>query len=229
MGMTRAKSLLEVKEGLTFLDVIAAQVLELRRAHGTRLPLVLMNSFYTREESLAALRRHEGVQADVALDFVQNKEPKVLAEDLMPVELAPRPEPGVVPAGARRPVHGPGHERHARKPAAAGLRVRVRVELRQPRRRARSAHPVLVRGRGDPVPDGGDRPDRGGPQGRPPGGAASGRAPGAARDRPDPRAPIWTPSRTSPATASSTPTPFGSGCGRWPRCSPNATTCSGCR
>jgi UTP--glucose-1-phosphate uridylyltransferase len=30
MGMTAAKSLLEVKDGLTFLDVIARQVLELR-------------------------------------------------------------------------------------------------------------------------------------------------------------------------------------------------------
>jgi len=31
MGMTRAKALLEVKDGLTFLDIIARQVLELRR------------------------------------------------------------------------------------------------------------------------------------------------------------------------------------------------------
>src|SRR4051794_7345151 len=46
MGMTRAKSLLEVKDGLTFLDLIAKQVLDLRARHGgCRLPLVLMNSF----------------------------------------------------------------------------------------------------------------------------------------------------------------------------------------
>ena len=30
--MTQAKSLLEVKDGLTFLDIIVRQVLELRRA-----------------------------------------------------------------------------------------------------------------------------------------------------------------------------------------------------
>src|SRR5438093_5561207 len=58
MGMTGPKSLVEVKDGLTFLDLAARQVLALRRSSGARLPLVLMNSFYTREASLAALRRH---------------------------------------------------------------------------------------------------------------------------------------------------------------------------
>ena len=44
-----------------------------------------MNSFYTREDSLAALERHPEIEADVPLDFVQNKEPKIQVEDLMPV------------------------------------------------------------------------------------------------------------------------------------------------
>ncbi|HEV2061684.1 MAG TPA: UTP--glucose-1-phosphate uridylyltransferase [Solirubrobacteraceae bacterium] len=99
MGMTRAKSLLEVKEGLTFLDVIVRQVLALREATGARIPLVLMNSFATREESLAALRRHEGVEADVPLDFVQNRVPKIRADDLMPVEWRPAPEQEWAPPG----------------------------------------------------------------------------------------------------------------------------------
>ena len=58
MGMTRAKSLLEVKDGLTFLDLIVRQVLDLRKRSGARLPLVLMNSFATRDDSLAALARY---------------------------------------------------------------------------------------------------------------------------------------------------------------------------
>src|SRR3954470_4255839 len=41
MGMTRAKSLLEVKDGLTFLDLIARQILHLRERFDARLPLVL--------------------------------------------------------------------------------------------------------------------------------------------------------------------------------------------
>src|SRR4051794_1088064 len=84
MGMTRAKSLLEVKDGLSFLDIIARQVLELRRRPGARLPLVLMNSFATRDDSLAALERHPGLASDVPADFVQNKVPKLLADDLSP-------------------------------------------------------------------------------------------------------------------------------------------------
>ena len=86
MGMDRAKSLLEVKEGLSFLDVIVRQVLALRERSGARLPLVLMNSFYTRDESLAVLERYESLAADVPFDFVQHKEPKLLVDGLMPVE-----------------------------------------------------------------------------------------------------------------------------------------------
>jgi UTP--glucose-1-phosphate uridylyltransferase len=86
MGMTRAKALLEVKDGLTFLDVIARQVLDLRARTAARLPLVLMNSFATREDSLAALGRYPELEADVPMDFVQNKVPKLRADDLRPVE-----------------------------------------------------------------------------------------------------------------------------------------------
>jgi UTP--glucose-1-phosphate uridylyltransferase len=91
MGMERAKSLLEVKDGRSFLDIIVAQVLELRRRHGARLPLVLMNSFYTREDTLAALERYEELPADVPLDFMQNKEPKIRVDDLHPVEWPDEP------------------------------------------------------------------------------------------------------------------------------------------
>src|SRR4051812_2285840 len=82
MGMTRAKSLIEAKDGLTFLDVIARQVLALRERAGADVPLVLMNSFRTRDESLAALA--EELATDVPPDFVQHKEPKILVDGLEP-------------------------------------------------------------------------------------------------------------------------------------------------
>ena len=91
MGLERAKSLLEVKDGLTFLDVIAQQTIELRHREGARLPLVLMNSFYTREDSLAALSRYEELPVDVSLDFLQNRIPKVRADDLQPVSWPANP------------------------------------------------------------------------------------------------------------------------------------------
>src|ERR671928_1915448 len=99
MGMDRAKSLLEVKDGLSFLDVIARQVLGLRERTGARLPLVLMNSFATRDDSLAALERHPDLSADLPADFLQSKEPKVLAEDLMPVSWPANPELEWCPPG----------------------------------------------------------------------------------------------------------------------------------
>ncbi|UGS35088.1 UTP--glucose-1-phosphate uridylyltransferase [Capillimicrobium parvum] len=85
MGLDGPKSLLEVKDGQTFLDITARQVLALRQRTGARLPLVLMNSFSTREPSLEVLARHAGLAADVPPDFVQNKEPKLEAQSLRPV------------------------------------------------------------------------------------------------------------------------------------------------
>src|SRR5690349_244311 len=86
MAMTRAKSLIEAKDGLSFLDVIARQVIELRKRTGARLPLVLMNSFSTRDDSREALEAHPELESDVPGDFVQNKEPKVLVDGLGPAE-----------------------------------------------------------------------------------------------------------------------------------------------
>jgi UTP--glucose-1-phosphate uridylyltransferase len=99
MGMTGPKSLVEVKDGLTFLDVIVRQVLGLRERTGARLPLVLMNSFSTREQSLEALGRYDDVEADVPLDFVQNKVPKLLADELEPVEWPDDPDLEWAPPG----------------------------------------------------------------------------------------------------------------------------------
>jgi UTP--glucose-1-phosphate uridylyltransferase len=90
MGLDRAKTLLEVRGGLTFLDVIARQVLAVRRRYDVRLPLVFMNSFRTRDDTLTALASYldeDGLaDDDLPMDFLQNKEPKLLADDLTPVE-----------------------------------------------------------------------------------------------------------------------------------------------
>src|SRR3954449_4274304 len=86
MGMTQAKSLIEAKDGLSFLDVIARQVEALRERAGSPVPLVLMNSFYTRDDSLAKLAEHPELESPVPADFVQHKEPKLLVDDLTPAE-----------------------------------------------------------------------------------------------------------------------------------------------
>jgi UTP--glucose-1-phosphate uridylyltransferase len=99
MGMTRAKSLLEAKDGLSFLDVIARQVVGLRERSGARVPLVLMNSFATRDDSLAALERHADLRSDLPADFVQGRVPKIAADDLRPVSWADDPELEWAPPG----------------------------------------------------------------------------------------------------------------------------------
>jgi len=100
MGMQRAKSLLPVRGDLTFLDVIARQVLAARERHGVRLPLVLMNSFRTRDDSLAALAAYPDLPVDgVPQDFLQNRETKLLADDLTPVEWPADPELEWCPPG----------------------------------------------------------------------------------------------------------------------------------
>jgi UTP--glucose-1-phosphate uridylyltransferase len=92
MGLSKAKSLLEVKDGYNFLDVIAKQVLSLRKIHGTDIPLVLMNSFNTEEDSRAHLERYPELESDIPLSFLQHKFPKVLQEDLSPAEWPSEPD-----------------------------------------------------------------------------------------------------------------------------------------
>jgi UTP--glucose-1-phosphate uridylyltransferase len=100
MGMTGPKSLVEVRDGLSFLDIIVRQVLGMRERTGARLPLVLMNSFSTREASIEALERYEDVEADVPLDFVQNKVPKLVDDDdLDPIEWPDDPDLEWAPPG----------------------------------------------------------------------------------------------------------------------------------
>ena len=87
MGMTAPKSLLPVKDGLSFLDITVRQILHLRAVTGAQLPLVLMNSFATRAASLAALARYDDLAVDgIAADFVQSRVPKLAADDLDPVD-----------------------------------------------------------------------------------------------------------------------------------------------
>ena len=85
MGMTQAKSLLPVKDGLSFLDVIALQIRTLAERTGVRVPLVLMNSFRTQADSLRALAKHGELSGALAPDFLQHKVPRLLATDLSPV------------------------------------------------------------------------------------------------------------------------------------------------
>ncbi|QAY71010.1 UTP--glucose-1-phosphate uridylyltransferase [Xylanimonas protaetiae] len=100
MGMDKAKSLLPVRGELTFLDVIVGQVRATRAATGARLPLILMNSFRTQDDTLALLGRYDDVAVDgLPLDFLQNREPKLDAATLEPVTWPADPDLEWCPPG----------------------------------------------------------------------------------------------------------------------------------
>lgn len=100
MGMDRAKSLLCVRRGLSFLDIIARQVLHLRTAYDATLPVLFMNSFRTSADTLDALARYTDLPVEgLPLEFLQNKEPKLLADTLEPVSWPKDPELEWCPPG----------------------------------------------------------------------------------------------------------------------------------
>ena len=101
MGLEAAKSLLEVRDGLTFLDLIVRQILALRASQSASIPLVLMNSGMTADDSLELLGRYaELPTAGLPLHFLQNIVPKILADTL---------EPAVHEADPRLQWCPPGH------------------------------------------------------------------------------------------------------------------------
>ena len=85
MGMNRPKSLINVKNDLSFLDITAKQVIQLRNQGANRFPLVLMNSFNTRKDTLDSLERYPELSSDIPSDFLQHKVPKVMQKTLNPV------------------------------------------------------------------------------------------------------------------------------------------------
>merc|ERR1719313_3252535 len=84
MGLDKTKSLLEVTGGNTFLDLIAKQVASMKAEFGTDLAFMLMNSFFTSTDTLAALAKYPYLGTGSDLEFVQNKAPKVTAADMSP-------------------------------------------------------------------------------------------------------------------------------------------------
>ncbi|WOQ16191.1 UTP--glucose-1-phosphate uridylyltransferase [Raineyella sp. W15-4] len=100
MGMQQAKSLLPVREGRTFLDLTVAQVLAARAEHDITLPLVMMDSFATSADTMAELSSSPAVRTPgLPLEFVQNQEPKLRADDLTPVDWPAAPDLEWCPPG----------------------------------------------------------------------------------------------------------------------------------
>jgi UTP--glucose-1-phosphate uridylyltransferase len=83
MGLSKAKSLLPVKDGRTFLEI------KLRQAENSGASLAFMNSFNTHADTINAI---SSLESSVTPEyFVQNKFPKILKQDFTPAHWPENP------------------------------------------------------------------------------------------------------------------------------------------
>lgn len=101
MGLAKAKSLLIVRDGLGFLDLIARQILHLRQSTGGgSVPrFLLMNSFSTSADTRALLASYPELGAPADLEFLQNRVPKILTDSLTPLASPENPDLEWCPPG----------------------------------------------------------------------------------------------------------------------------------
>jgi len=77
MGLDKAKSLLEVKGGNSFLDFTAKQVTSMRKKFKVGVKFMLMNSFNTSKDTLSFLSKYPSIVDDPNIELMQNKVPKI--------------------------------------------------------------------------------------------------------------------------------------------------------
>lgn len=99
MGLQKAKSLLEIKPGVTFLDTIVRQVQNLREKAQYPVSMLLMNSFSTSEDTMAHLAQYADFADASKVEMLQNRVPKLVQETLEPVEFPANPELEWCPPG----------------------------------------------------------------------------------------------------------------------------------
>ncbi len=101
MGLQGPKSLLSVRDGVNFLDLMVRQILDLRKRSGTDVRLLLMNSFSTSEDTLGHLTKYEsqGLSEAREVELMQNQIPKIDAKTLAPAEWPADPELEWCPPG----------------------------------------------------------------------------------------------------------------------------------
>ncbi|KAB2015734.1 hypothetical protein ERO13_D08G048800v2 [Gossypium hirsutum] len=83
MGCTGPKSVIEVRNGFTFLDLIVQQIENLNKKYGCNVPLVLMNSFNTHDDTLKIVDKYANSNIQIHT-FNQSQYPRLVAEDFTP-------------------------------------------------------------------------------------------------------------------------------------------------
>lgn len=100
MGLEKVKSLLEVRPGVAFLDLMSRQILSLRAAAGGEVRFLLMNSQASSDDTQDYLSKSVPELGDPAdLELLQNWAPKLDRETLEPVSHPENPELEWCPPG----------------------------------------------------------------------------------------------------------------------------------
>lgn len=100
MGLEKVKSLLEVRPGVAFLDLMARQILSLRAATGGDVRFLLMNSKASSDDTREYLARSvPGIGNPDELELLQNWAPKLVRDTLEPVTHPANPDLEWCPPG----------------------------------------------------------------------------------------------------------------------------------
>lgn len=84
MGCTGPKSVIEVRNGLTFLDLIVKQIESLNIKYGCKVPLLLMNSFNTHDDTQKIIEKYSNSNIEIHT-FNQSQYPRLVVEDFSPL------------------------------------------------------------------------------------------------------------------------------------------------
>ncbi|RRT74731.1 hypothetical protein B296_00010233 [Ensete ventricosum] len=84
MGCTGPKSVIEVRNGFTFLDLIVIQIESLNKKYGCDVPLLLMNSFNTHDDTQKIVEKYANSNIKIHT-FNQSQYPRLVVEDFMPL------------------------------------------------------------------------------------------------------------------------------------------------
>lgn len=84
MGCVGPKSLIAVRNGLTFLDLTVQNIEQLNKKYDVDVPLVLMNSFNTDADTEKVSRKYRGCKVRI-YTFLQSRYPRLNKETLLPI------------------------------------------------------------------------------------------------------------------------------------------------
>jgi len=84
MGCTGPKSVIEVRSEQTFLDLTVQQIAHLNKESSTNVPLILMNSFNTHEETQKIVEKYRNENVKV-YNFNQSRYPRIYKESFLPM------------------------------------------------------------------------------------------------------------------------------------------------